>query len=746
MKTTSMILAGMLVGLAGAPALQGMQVGGERGFLRAGDAINLSLAEASQSDAPDARQYANGTKAVHDSRWPDAVKIFDQVAAQQGEHAAAALYWKAYAQNKLGQSGKAIETCAALRTQFARSAWVEDCGALEIEIHASKGQPVAPQPGQSDELKLLALATMYQRDPKRAREQLDQILQGDPSERLREGALFLLGETAPESTYPQIVRISHMEGDVRIARASTNEKSKSEAWETAEMNLPLAAGDNLVTGNDGRAEIEFENASTIYLAPNSVLTFDDLHTTTGVPHSEIELLSGTLTMHVDSLVAGETFVVRTPTNDLMTRYPQRADMRLSSFVDGMAVTALERGTLKVPGVGNEQMDPSKPLFFNKDHVNASIGSGKLGDFTDFDAWVADRHAARTEALKEEMKESGLTAPVPGIADMKGQGRFYSCEPYGTCWEPNAGSGNSLLTQGPATAPAPKSANPAAGDPANGTVGSQYPQEFFPCMPGAMTSWNAVNAAWAPRNQQMGLPTGASVDPYAWAICHAGSWIHRNNRYVWVAGHKIHHQPPVHWFKFGKTAVFVPIHPHDVKGQLPLNKEHGFGATHEKGHFVLSPVKFDTTHPVELMKTPPREFRSEPPAVLAKAEAPHMEMHAAKEPMVAKAGMAPAGGGIPLRFDHQTGGFSAPHQVMQGGHSTTVFASVGHSGGGGGSQGRSGGGSFGGGGSRGGGGSSGGVGSSGGGGVQSAGTSGGVSASSSISVSSGSGVVSNGVHR
>jgi hypothetical protein len=723
MNRMSVVVAGVLVGLAASPAVRGMQSGAGLGYLAPGDAISVSP-EANAGDASDARQYADGTKAIHDGRWADAMKIFDQVAAGGGEHAAGALYWKAYTQNKVGQPEKAIETCLALRMEFAKSGWAEDCGALEIEIHAKKGQPVQPQPGQSDELKLLALATLMQKDPKGARAQIEQLVQGDSSEHLKEGALFLLGEAVPESTYPQIVRISHMDGDVRIARASTNEKSKGEAWEAAEMNLPLASGDSLVTG-DGRAEIEFENASTVYLAPNSVLSFDDLHTTSGVPHSEIDLLSGTVTLHLDSLMAGETFVVNTPTNVLLTRFPQKAEMRLSSFVDGMALAALEPGTLKLPGMGNEPILPSKPLFFNKGHGSAPLEAGKLGDFAEFDAWVADRHAARIGALKEEMKESGLNTPVPGMADMKGQGRFYPCEPYGTCWEPNAGNGNSLLAQGPAPTPAPKSATKPAAGPAT----SPNPQEFFPCLPAAMSSWYSRNAQMQLAGQGLGF--GSLADPWAWTVCHAGWWVYNNHRYVWVAGHKMHHHPPVHWFKFGKTAVFVPIHPRDVKGQPPLNREHGFAPTHEKGGgFLLSPVRFDGTHPLELMKAPPKEFRAEPLPVLTRAEAPHMEMHALKEQVVAKAGMPPAGA-IPLHFDHQTGGFTAPHTVMQGGRSTTTFASVGHSGGG--YSGRTGGGSFGGsGGARGGGGSSG----SGGGGGHSGGTSSSASSSNSISVSSG----------
>ena len=64
---------------------------------------------------------------------------------------------------------------------------------------------------------------------------------------------------------------------MRVARGK-----RGATWESAVTGLPLETGFNLVTGA-GRAEIEFEDASTVYLAENSALTFNDLHTTGGVP-------------------------------------------------------------------------------------------------------------------------------------------------------------------------------------------------------------------------------------------------------------------------------------------------------------------------------------------------------------------------------------------------------------------------------------------------------------------------------
>ena len=87
--------------------------------------------------ADDASLYSDGTRAINESRWQDAVGLFGRVAEMRGEHAEGALYWKAYAENKEGQQASALSTCGELRKQYAKSRWLNECGALEIEIRGN---------------------------------------------------------------------------------------------------------------------------------------------------------------------------------------------------------------------------------------------------------------------------------------------------------------------------------------------------------------------------------------------------------------------------------------------------------------------------------------------------------------------------------------------------------------------------------------------------------------------------------
>ena len=146
--------------------------------------------------ADDAGLYADGTRAINESRWSEAVGLFGRVAQMRGEHAEGALYWKAYAENKEGQSANALNTCGELRKNFPKSRWLDECGALEIEIRGKSGHPPSPEAEPDEDLKLLALNAMMQQDQAQAIPILQKILSGNQSDQLKSRALFVLAQSS----------------------------------------------------------------------------------------------------------------------------------------------------------------------------------------------------------------------------------------------------------------------------------------------------------------------------------------------------------------------------------------------------------------------------------------------------------------------------------------------------------------------------------------------------------------------
>ena len=161
-------------------------------------------------------------------------------------------------------------------------------------------------------------------------------------------------------------------------------------------------------------------------------------------------------------------------------------------------------------------------------------------------------------------------------------------------------------------------------------------------------------------------------PYAWAVCHAGAWIHHRNHYVWVAGHRRHHLPPYRWIRSGKTVAYVPLHPHDVKGQLPVNRKTEAFLLDDKNGMHFQRTVLEPNRPVTLLKTPPKEFRDEPLHLLARAEEPHPVARQLRDALVGKNVLARAGG-VPISFDHRTQSFLMARSVMDGHKNATIIA-------------------------------------------------------------------------
>ena len=183
--------------------------------------------------------YTVGTRAMDEHRWPDAVTAFDRVINEKGKRVDSALYWKAYSLKKLGKTPLAIATCDQLHSQFADSPWNKDCAVISIDAQDAKAMAeqmknnaeqmknnmdqlkinademrvkVAPFAfyaggadskvvrGSDEDLKLLALNSLLNRDPATAIPLLRGILSGNQPITVKKHALFVLAQSkSPEA-------------------------------------------------------------------------------------------------------------------------------------------------------------------------------------------------------------------------------------------------------------------------------------------------------------------------------------------------------------------------------------------------------------------------------------------------------------------------------------------------------------------------------------------------------------------
>ena len=165
--------------------------------------------------------YENGREALDEDRYDRAEAKFDELAQLNGPQTDAALYWKAYAENRLGKRDTALASLADLKRRFPQSRWQKDASALEIEVKQSAGQPVHPEAEKDEELRVLALRGIMNSDPDRAIPLLGKRLEsGSASPKEKSQALFVLAQSGS----PQAREILG-----KIARGQSNPDLQSKA-------------------------------------------------------------------------------------------------------------------------------------------------------------------------------------------------------------------------------------------------------------------------------------------------------------------------------------------------------------------------------------------------------------------------------------------------------------------------------------------------------------------------------------
>ena len=157
-------------------------------------------AELDRARERELRDYEQAQRAVERDEWAQAVGQFQAIVAAAGARADAALYWKAYALDKLGQRAEALAAVADLTKAFPKSRWLGDARALEVQVRQRSGQAVPLDASGDEELKLLALNALQHSSPDQAMPMLRQLLQGTQSLKLKERALFVLAQSrSPEA-------------------------------------------------------------------------------------------------------------------------------------------------------------------------------------------------------------------------------------------------------------------------------------------------------------------------------------------------------------------------------------------------------------------------------------------------------------------------------------------------------------------------------------------------------------------
>lgn len=230
------------------------------------------------------------------------------------------------------------------------------------------------------------------------------------------------------------VRLGYVEGPVQLSQ------DNQLLADSALANTPLFEGSQVVTSDDGRAEIQFEDGSVARLSPDTTLTLKVLRQQGGGSETEMVLEGG---LAYFEMQAGNG------ADQMRVRFNE-------SVVTASGFTVLRVNLDNPPGElavfsGNAHLERANALALDL-HGGESVSlSGKdLSAYNlqesiepdSWDSWNADRDEALQAAYgaKTGATKSLVNNDNPAWADLDANGNWYNVPGQGYVWSPYEASG------------------------------------------------------------------------------------------------------------------------------------------------------------------------------------------------------------------------------------------------------------------------------------------------------------------
>jgi len=231
----------------------------------------------------------------------------------------------------------------------------------------------------------------------------------------------LLAVPALAESQARIVRLSDVQGTVEI------DKNTGLGFENAFLNLPITQGTQLKTLQNGRAEVEFEDGSTLRLTPDSTIEFSTLGLSDSGKHiSEINLVEGMA--YVNWLgKSGDEFTLNFSREKIALDHAAHFRVDTSTEAANLAVF---KGDIEVDGPGGKLMvAKNKTATFDAADNDKSTLANNITP-APLDSWDKESIAYHDQYAKNNSSPYGY-----GAADLGYYGAYTNVPGYGMMWQP-----------------------------------------------------------------------------------------------------------------------------------------------------------------------------------------------------------------------------------------------------------------------------------------------------------------------
>jgi hypothetical protein len=224
----------------------------------------------------------------------------------------------------------------------------------------------------------------------------------------------------PGDSHVRIVRLSDVKGKLALDRKT------GFGFEQTMQNMPIVEGEKLKT-EDGYAEVEFEDNTTMRLAPESQVDFSLLALrSSGAKASTMNVVKGTVYVNTEStkgneflLVAGETKMTVAPSTHLRLEVNE-SRMVVSVFNGSVAVQR-----------GGETTTVSKKESLTLDADQMTVAKKISGE--PYDAW--DKESIEYHQRYAAANAFAGGGNAYGLSDLNYYGSFINAGGFGSFWQP-----------------------------------------------------------------------------------------------------------------------------------------------------------------------------------------------------------------------------------------------------------------------------------------------------------------------
>ncbi len=225
---------------------------------------------------------------------------------------------------------------------------------------------------------------------------------------------------AAADSQARIVRLSDVQGRVQI------DKNSGMGFENAFMNLPITQGVELRTRENGRAEIEFEDGSTMRLTPNTTVDFSTLGLSdAGKRISTVDLVEGKA--YVNWLgKGGDEFTLNFAHEKVELR--QAAHFRVASSSSMAEIASFKNEVDVVSPSGTAKVEKRKMVTFDANDDKPALAKNFEED--PYDEWDKQSLEYHDQYAKNNSTPYGY-----GNSDLGYYGGYSNVPGYGMMWQP-----------------------------------------------------------------------------------------------------------------------------------------------------------------------------------------------------------------------------------------------------------------------------------------------------------------------